>query len=186
MSDAGGYRDASVGGARVRADIVEVHVVRGGDGGGNEGGNVWGDGYVFLQVLRAHEPLAGTWHPVMGHVEAGERAWETALRELEEELGLSRDDPALLGVYALEQVHPFYLAALDCVVLSPRFVAVVGKGWEPVLNEEHSAHRWVDEQDAAGVTMWAGQKRVIEEIRQEILRAGSLSRQRLGLDLRAR
>lgn len=175
MSDAGGYRESPLGGARVRADIVEVHVVRG-----------RGDRCDFLQVLRASEPLAGTWHPVMGHAEAGERAWETALRELEEELGLSRRDPALLGVYALEQVHPFYLAALDCVVLSPRFVAVVAPGWEPMLNDEHSAHRWVVEDEAGAAAMWPGQKRVIEEVRQEILREGSLSRERLRIDLGAR
>lgn len=175
MSDAGGYRRTPGGGARVRADIVEVHVVRAaGDGGAGR--------HEFLQVLRAGEPLGGTWHPVMGHAEPGERSWEAALRELREELGLARGDAALLGVYALEQVHPFYLAALDCVVMSPRFAAVVAPGWEPALNEEHSAHRWVDEEDVAGLTLWPGQKRAIEEIRQEILREGSAARERLRLD----
>ncbi len=173
MSD-GGYRDEPAGGARIRADVIDVYVVR-----------ACGAGHEFLQVLRAHEPLAGTWHPVMGHVERGERAWEAALRELGEEVGLGRDDGALEGLFALEQVHPFYLAALDCVVMSPRFVALVRGGWEPTLNDEHSAHRWVGADEACAAAMWPGQKRAIEEIRQEILRDGSLARERLRIATRA-
>jgi dATP pyrophosphohydrolase len=111
----------------------------------------------------------------MGHVEAGETAVACALRELEEELGLRRDDPALLGVWALEQVHPYYVAVIDCVVLSPRFAAEVRPGWEPRINDEHSAFRWVPADRVGETFMWPGQLAACREIAGDLLRTGSLS-----------
>lgn len=171
MNGVSGYRHRPAGGPSVRTDIVEVYIVRDAP-----------DGHEFLQVRRATDPLRGTWHPVIGHIEAGESAAQAAFRELGEEVGLRRGDPALLEVFALEQVHPYYLAALDCIVMSPRFVARAARGWEPTLNDEHDAHRWVPGAAALDTTMWPGQKRAIEEIMNEVLRAGSLSRAALRLD----
>lgn len=147
----------------------------------------------FLQLLRTGEPLARTWQPVMGHVETGESAVRTALRELREEVGLAHDDPALVGMWALEQVHPYYVAAIEAVVLSPRLCAEVRSTWEPRLNREHSAHRWIaaphSTRDAAMLRsaaehfMWPGSKRAVEEVLDEIVREGSLSRVTLRIDL---
>lgn len=146
-----GYRAVPLGGARVRADIVDVYVVRPGKSGSE-----------FLQLLRASEPLKNSWHPIMGHIEAGESAVQTALRELHEEAGLRADHPAFQGLWALEQVHPYYVAAIDCIVLSPRFVACMSAGWEPTLNREHSAARWAVDPDAF---MWPGQRSAAHEAR---------------------
>jgi len=134
----GGYRDQPSGGARVRADIVDVYVVRESPAG-----------LEFLQLCRTGDPLARTWQPVMGHAEAGEHAARVAVRELGEEV-------------ALEQVHPFYLPAIDCVVLSPRFVALVDPGWTPRLNHEHDDWRWVADERRL---VWPGQRAAAAEIR---------------------
>lgn len=155
------YRAAPQGGPRVRSDIVDVYIFRRALPGAE-----------FLQLLRASEPLHGTWHPIMGHVEAGESAVQTALRELDEEVGLSPRDPDLLGLWALEQVHPYFVAAIDCIVLSPRLVAEVAPDWEPRLNTEHSAARWVSD---ASSFMWPGQRKAVEEVRTEIVDEGSPS-----------
>lgn len=162
--DPGGYRSDPRGGPRVRTDIIEVYVVRPRDGA-----------HELLQVRRATDPLRGAWHPVMGHAEPGETATDAAFRELAEELGLLRQNAALIEMYALEQVHPYYLAALDCIVMSPRFAVIVAPGWEPTLNDEHDALRWVRLTDATAAFMWPGQKRAVEEIAAEILRPGALS-----------
>lgn len=168
-----GYRREPLGGPRVRADVIEVYVIR-----------ASGRAHEFLQVLRASDPLRGTWHPVMGHTEPGETASETALRELEEEIGLSRADPALLDMFALEQVHPYYLAALDCIVMSPRFVALVAPAWEPRLNDEHESHRWIDAGRAKRDFLWPGQKRAAEEIVAEILNSDAPARRHLRISLK--
>jgi 8-oxo-dGTP pyrophosphatase MutT (NUDIX family) len=146
-------------GPRLRTDIVDAYVFRRDERHGVE----------FLQLLRAGEPLKSTWHPVMGHVEAGESAVQCALRELEEETGLARENPALLGVWALEQVHPFYVAAMDCVVLSPRFAVEVSPEWSPTLDSEHSNARWVSAKDVGVSFLWPSQRAACAEIIAEVV-----------------
>lgn len=166
-----GYRERPVGGPRLRSDIVDVYLFRARDGGPGSA--------EFLQLFRAGDPLGDTWQPVMGHVEPMETAVQCAVRELSEEVGLRPDDPAILGFWALEQAHPYYVVAIDAIVLSPRFACRVREGWAPILNGEHTAHRWVKLADVERMFMWPGQKRACEEIAAELLRPGSLAEERL-------
>ena len=159
----------------IRADIVDVYVFRR-DARAVE----------LLQLLRADEPgstLSNTWHPVMGHVEPGETAIACARRELHEELGLQPTDPAFRGLWALEQVHPYFIAATDQIVLSPRFACEVQHGWQPRLNDEHTAARWVPADESEEWFMWPGQIAAVDEIVRSLLAEGSLSRARLRVDL---
>ncbi len=148
--------------------MIDVYIFR-------RAGRSGARGLELLQLLRAKAPLKDTWHPVMGHIEAGETAVAAALREVEEETGLSRGSPSFLGAWALEQVHPFYIAAVDCIVLSPRFAVEVDRRWTPRLNHEHAGRRWVPASAAAKRFMWPGQLAVIEELKA-LLRPGSLAR----------
>ena len=112
-----GYRPERGGaGASIRADIVEAHVFRVSAAGVIE----------FLQIRRTREPLRGTWQPVLGHCEPGERSAACAARELREEIGLDVRAAVCEGLFALEQVHPFSVAPIDAVVCGPRFAARVG------------------------------------------------------------
>lgn len=160
--DSRGYRVRPGAGATLRADVVDVWVVRNAPGKRRAGRG----GLTLLQLRRAKEPLKGTWQPVMGHTERGETAVDAAVREAREEVGLDVRGKEALDFFALEQVHPFYIAAIDCVVLSPRFVVVVVEGWEPRLNREHAASRWVS---ASGESvrkhfLWPGQWAAAQEI----------------------
>lgn len=170
MTMSGGHRDASGGGgARVRADVVECHVVRGS-----------GRGAEVLRLCRARSPLLGTWQPVLGHCEPGEGSLACVTRELREEIGLDvRESRACDGLYAIEQVRPFYVWEIDSVVLGPRFAALVRDGFEPALNDEHSAHRWVALRDAGASAFWPGQEATIAEIVRTILDPDSPARDAL-------
>lgn len=138
----------------IRADLVDVYVMRERD-----------VAVEFLQLRRTAEPMVGTWQPVMGHVEAGESAVRTAVRELGEEVGLRAGDAAWLGFWQLEEVHPYFVAAMDAVVLSPRFAVLVDAAWEPDLSgdDAHDAHRWVDARGVREMFMWPGQYRACDE-----------------------
>jgi len=120
----------------------------------------------------------------MGHIEPGETAVATALRELHEEVGLHTNpaDPALHELLALEQVHPYFLAELDAIVFSPRFVALVDPAWSPTLNQEHDAHRWVSPDQLQASFMWPGQRAACAEI-LEILSPDNLAREHLRIKL---
>jgi 8-oxo-dGTP pyrophosphatase MutT (NUDIX family) len=190
-----GYQPITAHGAKIRADVVDVYVftrVPPGDpmerartrphldtDSADDGASRPAPIVYFLQLFRSGPPLDQTWQPVMGHVHAGETSVQCALREMHEELRLTPRDPAFLGFWALEQVHPFYIAAIDTVVMSPRFCAEVRHGWTPTLNEEHTSHRWVRHSDIDTHFMWPGQKSCGREIVREIVPDGSLSRDRL-------
>ena len=115
----------------------------------------------LLQVRRTREPMLATWQPVMGHIEQGERASDTLGRELAEELSLALASPAVLGVWALEQVHGFFLPELAAIFFSPRFAVQVDSAWEPVRNEEHDAHRWVPIDHASRAVPRCGQAKAL-------------------------
>jgi 8-oxo-dGTP pyrophosphatase MutT (NUDIX family) len=156
----------------LRTDIVDVYIFR-----------QWpdeaisrGDPYVELfQLFRSRPPLADTWQPVMGHVREGETAVQCALREAEEETGLSRGEPGFVGLWALEQVNPYFIAELDAVVMSPRFALEVSGAWRPRLNGEHRDQRWIPAHQAARYFMWPGQLASVREITGSLLRPGSLA-----------
>lgn len=178
-------------GPLIRADVVDVYIVRAAGDRNDDG--AWSEAPAgssgsspadieLLQLQRTKDPLRGSWQPVMGHIEAGETAVQAAMREMAEEVGLrvtfakagrsggvgggeGGTDPACLGVWALEQVHPFYIAAIDCIVLSPRFVVLVSRDWQPKLNSEHGASRWVHARAAGSHFTWPGQLAAIAELR---------------------
>lgn len=177
--DERGYRPAGrAQGARIRADVIEVLVFR-----------APGAGMVIdrarvelLQIRRAKSPLEGTWQPVMGHIEAGESAVRAAARELREEIGLDVLGSSCQGFWALEQVRPYYIAAIDCVVLPPRFACRASESFQPVLNHEHTEYRWVLAQEAARWFVWPGQIEAAAELLDRLLAPDSLCEAALRID----
>lgn len=174
-----GYRLSPRGGPAIRTDVIDVYVFRRIPPSARDHNEM-----ELLQLLRADTPLEQTWQPVMGHCEPGERAWETALREIEEEVGLGRSDPAFLSMWALEQVWPYYLGALDCIVASPRFAVEVAPGWSPIINSEHSAARWISAPHHAGQPateffMWPGQKHAVLELLDVVAHTGAPAHEHL-------
>ena len=119
----------------------------------------------------------------MGHIEHGETATRCAVRELAEEVGLTVRDPALLGLWQLEQVHPYFLAELDCIIMSARFAAEVTPDWAPVLDEANDDFRWIPADQVRTGFVWPGQKHSCHEILEELVRPGSLAVDRLRIDL---
>lgn len=147
----------------VRADIVEVFVFR---------REAQQPRLHFLQMRRAKGALAGTWQPVMGHIDAGETATQAALRELREETGYA--PPTVLAAWQLEPVNTYFLASIDAVIHSPGFAVEVAGNAEPVLDDSHDATRWVPRDAVDRHFFWPGQRRAISYLVDEILVANSL------------
>ena len=169
-----GYRRRPGVGPHIRSDIIDVYVFR------RAPRSQAARSIQLLQLLRTKPPLDATWHPIMGHIEPAETAVEAAFRELTEEVGLSPSHPAFISAWALEQVHPFFIAKINSIVLSPRFAVEVARSWTPTLNHEHARHRWIPYSKIAGSFMWPGQLAAINELVQ-MLRPGALAQPLLRL-----
>jgi dATP pyrophosphohydrolase len=124
-----------------------------------------GRSHEFLQLRRcAGDFMGGTWQPVCGRIEAGEKAWEAAVRELREETGLVARE-----FYVIEFVNSFYIPAQDTMWHCANFLAVVNRDAPITLNHEHDAHRWVGADEVEQKFMWPGDRRAIEEATRQVL-----------------
>jgi dihydroneopterin triphosphate diphosphatase len=143
---------------KIRYDMVCVFIIRQNNAGAWE----------FLQLRRAREDfLGGTWQTVYGESNLGESPTDAALRELHEETGLIPDE-----FYKLSDAHVFYIAAHDTLWHSIQFCAIVKPNDEIKLNSENEALRWLPAESAAEHYMWPGDRRSVQEIREQIIGNG--------------
>jgi dATP pyrophosphohydrolase len=119
----------------------------------------------FLLLRRAPDATYdGQWRMVGGKIEAGEAAWETGLREVEEETG-----HAPTRFWTLPSVNTFYEWQEDRINLTPAFAAALPA--DPVLDDEHDAFAWLPAREAAERLQWPEQKRLLR-LTDRVLRNG--------------
>jgi dATP pyrophosphohydrolase len=144
---------------KVRYDMVCIFVIR---------PDVTGQDWEFLQLLRSRgDFLGGTWQTVYGESNAGESPTDAALRELQEETGLTPDE-----FYKLSDAHVFYIASQDTLWHSIQFCAIVKHTATIKLNSENEEIRWLAAYCAEDDFMWPGDRRSVQEIRQQIIGNG--------------
>ncbi|WP_233992721.1 NUDIX hydrolase [Salinibacter altiplanensis] len=109
----------------------------------------------FLLLHRAPGTLyAGQWRMVGGKIDTGEAAWETALREVDEETGHSPD-----RLWTIPSVNAFYEWQADRMNLIPAFAAALPA--DPTLDDEHDAFTWLPAEEAAAHLAWPEQQRLL-------------------------
>jgi dihydroneopterin triphosphate diphosphatase len=143
----------------IRHDMVACFVIR---------PNAAGAGWEFLQLhRRAGDFMGGTWQTIYGQTHPGETPSIGALREVREETSLV---PA--EFYQLNDVDVFYIPAGDTLWHCINFCAVIRRGDQVTLNDEHDDFRWLSETEAQTQYMWPGNRRAVQEIREQILGNG--------------
>ena len=166
-------------GPPVRTDIVDVYIYRRAAAGTRADVH-------FLQMRRCRGALAGTWHPVMGHIEEGETAAEAAARELAEETGWDCRAPApgkaVRGFWQLEAVNTYFLHRLNCIMMSPCFAVEVAGDAEPQRDDSHDAHRWIPREAAAMRFIWPGQRTAVATILRDVVSESSTVAAHLSID----
>jgi dihydroneopterin triphosphate diphosphatase len=117
-----------------------------------------------LLLLRRTRSLRGEWCHVAGEIEAGETAWQAALREVLEETGLVPRE-----LYSGDICEQFYEADKNAISLLPVFVGFVRADEKVTLNEEHSEFRWADFKTAQSLVTFGGQRNVLRHIAAEFV-----------------
>jgi dATP pyrophosphohydrolase len=115
-------------------------------------------------LLRRTRSLAGEWCQIAGAIEAGETAWQAALREVNEETGLRP-----VALYSADICEQFYEADRNAISLLPVFVGFAHPGDDIRLNAEHDEFRWVAFDEALRMVPFAGQRNVLIHIRREFI-----------------
>jgi 8-oxo-dGTP pyrophosphatase MutT (NUDIX family) len=133
---------------RVAPGVVDVYVIQ-------ADGPVW---QVLLLERAAGTRCPLTWETVHGHIEAGERPEQAALREVREETGLAVD--RLYNV----TVQPFYLHAINTVQLAVVFAAFVKTPAPVILGPEHQAYTWTSVEVARARFVWPRCRTALDEI----------------------
>ncbi|MDP0929528.1 NUDIX domain-containing protein [Paracoccus onubensis] len=116
-------------------------------------------------LLKRSQSLVGEWCQVAGGIEEGETAWQTALRELEEETGLKP-----ISLYSADTCEQFYEARRDSITIAPVFVGFIDSASKVVLNHEHSDYCWVSFDEAVEMVAFGGQRRILRWIEDEFVK----------------
>ena len=131
------------------SNMIEAHIFRQKD-----------DKIEFLLIKRAEgEIYPGLWQMVSGKIDWGEKAYETALREIKEETGLTPE-----RFWVAPNINPFYEPAKDYISLLPVFAALVKYNSQVTLSEEHSDFKWVEPAAAKKLLAWPGQRKSVDVI----------------------
>lgn len=108
--------------------------------------------YLLLKRSETKEPYPGIWQIVTGRFEENEKAYETALREVKEETGLTP-----VKCYVAPKMNEFYTPHNDKIYLIPVFVVKVNDG-KVILSDEHTHFEWADFDVAYKKIHWYSQK----------------------------
>lgn len=133
------------------------------------------DAYVLrlaasgIEVLALHRAsgvrCAGAWEAVHGRIEGDERPEDAAVREVEEETGLTPE--RLYNV----RCHTFYLPSRELVNIAVVFAAFVADSGVVRYGAEHDGSEWLSLERAADRFSWPRARDILRDIAQ-LLRDG--------------
>jgi 8-oxo-dGTP pyrophosphatase MutT (NUDIX family) len=115
--------------------------------------------YLLLKRSANDRIHPGIWQIVTGTILEGEKAADSALRELAEETGLK---PKRLWV--APYVISFYDHRNDAVNINPLFAAQADQADEVKLSLEHQKHEWLPYDQARRRLVWPDQRQGLEII----------------------
>jgi len=132
----------------VTSNLVEAHVFR------IENGDL-----KFLLLKRsAYESYPNLWQMVSGAIEGNEIAYETAVREIVEETGIT-----INKLWVVPNVNSFYSPEKNKIFMVPVFAALTETEKIKISNE-HSEYKWVTKEEALKLLAWPGQRKSVEII----------------------
>lgn len=134
---------------KVVSTYIELHIVK-----------VENNKLKFLLLKRSpEEKYPNIWQMVTGKIKNGEKAFDAALRELNEETGLTAEE-----LFSVPVVNSVYLSETDEVCMIPVFVCRVDENAKVKISKEHSEFKWLEPDEAVELLNWEGQKKSVRLI----------------------
>ncbi len=136
---------------KISTNYIEAHIIRECEGK-----------IEFLLLKRAsYQWFPDLWQMVSGKIKDGEKAYQSALREIKEETGI---EPKQFWI--LPNISSFYLYEDDSVNLVPVFVGKADFNSEIKISSEHSEYKWVSGKEAKELLAWPGQRKSVDIIEE--------------------
>lgn len=140
------------------SNLIEAHIFR-----------IKNGELEFLLLKRSPEQYyPNLWQMVTGKIKENETAYQSALREIKEETGLT---PGKFWV--APTVNSFYSPDKDYICLLPVFAARVKDECEIKLSKEHTEYKWVNPEEAKKLLAWDGQRKSVNVIVDYVLNRNS-------------
>jgi dATP pyrophosphohydrolase len=96
---------------------------------------------------------------VTGKIEDGEKAYQAALREAEEETGITGGD-----FFVVPNVSTFYDHFANVLRHVVVFLLMAEEGEEVTLSDEHCEYRWISAAETKELYVWTDQHRSVEAV----------------------
>lgn len=135
---------------------------------------------LSLLILKRSENTryANQWRMVGGKAKENEICFDAALRELQEETGLT---PLLF--WSIPSVNQFYDYKNDIIHQIPAFGAELSSDASITLNHEHSEHKWISAEEIDDYIVWPEQRRLMKLL-VEIIKRNNLLEEWIIKDLK--
>lgn len=129
-------------GLKIKSPLIEAHIVK-----------KEKDKIEYLLLKRSSDQMyPNIWQMVTGKIRDNEQAYETVIREINEETGLD-----VMQLFVVPKINSFYNDADNSMNLIPVFVAVVEPDSGVKLSSEHQEYKWVGRKHASKMLAWPGQ-----------------------------
>jgi 8-oxo-dGTP pyrophosphatase MutT (NUDIX family) len=135
--------------------MIQLHVFRE-RAGGTE--------YLLLRRSENETIYPGIWQMVTGMIEREETPASAAMREMEEETGLSASE-----LIVIPYIASFYMHQNHTVQLVPVFAARADERSEIVLSDEHEEYAWLPFGEAMDRLVFPGHRQGLEILRSYVL-----------------
>ena len=140
------------------SNLIEAHIFR-----------IKSGELEFLLLKRSPEQYyPNLWQMVTGKIKENETAYQSALREIKEETGLTPEK-----FWVAPTVNSFYSPDKDYICLLPVFAARVKDECEIKLSKEHTEYKWLNPDEAKQLLAWDGQRKSVDVIVDYVLNRNS-------------
>lgn len=140
------------------SNLIEAHIFR-----------IKNGELEFLLLKRSPEQYyPNLWQMVSGKIKENETAYQSAIREIKEETGLTPEK-----FWVAPTVNSFYSPDKDYICLLPVFAARVKDECEIKLSKEHTEYKWLNPEDAKQLLAWDGQRKSVDVIVDYVLNRNS-------------